>query len=170
MAEPYLAEIRAFSFNSPPSGWARCDGQLLPINQNQALFALLGTTYGGDGATTFALPDLRGRVPLHRGDGLVIGKRAGASIHKLHPPEMPSHTHGVIADDTAPAADGQNPVPSRRLSRSQPGNLYGPASALAAMSPSAVTSAGGGGSHNNMQPYLTICFCIALQGVFPSRN
>ena len=170
MAEPFLSEIRMFSFRFAPQGWALCNGQLIPVNQNQSLFALLGTTYGGDGSTNFALPDLRARLPIHRGAGFFLGQRGGSQTHTLTQAQMPAHFHFLVADNSPPAADGQNPTPSRRLSRSNPGTLYGAAASLVAMSPAAVSSVGGGQAHSNMQPFLTVSFCIALQGIFPPRN
>lgn len=166
MTEPFLAEIRAFSFNFAPRGWAMCDGQLLAINQNQALFSLLGTTYGGDGRTNFALPDLRGRVPIHIGEGHVQGERAGEQSHTLAAAEMPQHTHAL----QAASATGDTPVAPGNLLADSPSQLYAAANALTALHPTSVTSSGGGQAHPNMQPYLSLNFCIALQGIFPSRN
>ena len=165
MAEPFLSEIRIMSFNFPPKGWAFCNGQLLPINQNQALFALLGTTYGGNGQTTFALPDLRARTPVHVGGGHVLGERAGEAAHTLLSAELPAHTHVLNAGSggtaTAnPAGALLGPV----------NNLYHDPASLTTMSPSSVTSTGGSQPHQNTQPYLTLSFCIALQGIFPSPN
>lgn len=166
MAEPFLSEIRIFSFNFAPKGWALCNGQLLPINQNQALFALLGTTYGGNGQTTFALPDLRARVPVHVCSGHILGERAGEQAHTLTLAEMPSHTHLVNAS----SAGGNDPTPNAHVLASPLNASYRPASALMTMAPSSVTNAGGSQPHQNMQPFLTLTFCIALQGIFPSRN
>jgi microcystin-dependent protein len=165
MASPYLAEIRIFSFNFPPKGWAMCNGQLLPINQNQALFALLGTTYGGDGRTTFALPDLRGRVPIHFGGGFTLGQGGGEEAHTLQSAEMASHTHVVTA--AADTADQTSPVGNYWANPGQ--NAFNP-TANTAMSPSAVTAVGGSQPHENMSPFLVLNVCIALQGIFPSRN
>ena len=166
MAEPFLSEIRLFSFNFPPRGWALCNGQFRPINQNQALFSLLGTTYGGNGQTTFALPDLRGRVPIHTGNGHTLGQRAGEQAHTVTQSEMPTHTHAVQASAVA----GTQNVPANNMVLSQrAAEIYRPPSNLGAMIPGTVTNAGGSQAHENMQPYLTISFCIALQGIFPSQ-
>jgi microcystin-dependent protein len=160
-----MSEIRIMSFNFPPQGWAECDGQLLPINQNQALFSLLGTTYGGDGRTTFGLPDLRGRAPLHFGNGFVLGQNGGEQTHTLTAIEQPTHTH--FAQGTTTNADA--PVPGGNLLGAA-NNAYGPAGNLTPLHPTSVSTVGGSQPHENMQPYLTLSFCIALQGVFPSRN
>ena len=168
MSEPFLAEIKIMGFGGfAPKGWAQCNGQFLPINQNQALFALLGTRYGGNGQTTFALPDLRGRVPEHQGTR-IAGSRFGEEAHTLTSTEMPAHTHLVSANDAV--ATSNAPIANGRLANSTPQNLYGPFSAPTAMDPGAVANTGGSQPHNNMQPYLTVNFCIALQGIFPSRN
>jgi microcystin-dependent protein len=167
MSEPYLSEIRIVSFNFVPKGWAFCNGQLLPINQNQALFALLGTTYGGNGQTTFALPDLRGRTPLHFGAGFTLGQAAGQESQTLTLSEMPTHNHAVAA--TTNPSTQQLPDTNSRLARgSSP--MYAPAQSLVAMAPGGVTNAGGSQPHTNMMPYLVLNFIIALQGIFPSRN
>jgi microcystin-dependent protein len=166
MAEPFLSEIRIMSFNFAPKGWALCDGQFLPINQNQALFSLLGTTYGGNGQTTFALPDLRGRVPIHMGSGHTLGERAGAQAHTLTIAEMPQHNHALNASTTA-SGGTDNPAGNYLGSAS---NLYHTPTGLTSMNPGTVANAGGGQAHLNMQPYLTLSFCIALQGIFPSQN
>lgn len=166
MTEPFIAEIRAFPFNFAPRGWAMCDGQLLAINQNQALYSLLGTTYGGDGRTNFALPDLRGRVPIHIGEGHVLGERAGEQSHTLAAAEMPQHTHPL----QAASATGDTPLAPGNLLADSPSQLYAAANALTPLHPTSVTSSGGGQAHPNMQPYLSLNFCIALQGIFPSRN
>lgn len=168
MAEPFLSEIRLMSFNFPPKGWTFCNGQFLPINQNQALFALLGTTFGGNGQTTFALPDLRGRTPIHVGNGHTLGERGGEQAHTLTISELPTHTHTLQAANVS--APVNTPTGSEVLANSSGSNLYGPASNLAAMAANSVTSVGGSQAHLNMQPFLTISFCIALQGIFPSRN
>jgi microcystin-dependent protein len=170
MAEPFLAEIRIFSFGFPPKGWADCNGQLLPINQNQALFSLLGTTYGGNGVTNFALPNLRDRVPIHRGPGYVQGQSGGAEAHTLSIGEMPAHSHVLRA--TADLATSSGPA-GLALAHRQPrqaGFVYGPPQALGSMHGQAVANTGGSQAHSNMQPFLTLRFCIALQGIFPSRN
>ena len=163
MAEPYLGEIRIISFNFAPKGWAFCNGQLLPINQNQALFSILGTTYGGNGQTTFALPNLQGRVPLHMGNGFVEGQLGGAQTVTLTLTEI-RHTHQVRATATATTntAGGNFPAVSGN-------DLYG-SGADTTMNPVTIAPAGGSQPHSNLQPYLVINFVIALQGIFPSRN
>src|SRR2546425_10960216 len=168
MAEPFLSEIRIRSFVFPPKGWALCDGQLLPINQNQALFSLLGTTYGGDGRVNFALPDLRARVPIHMGSGHTLGERGGEQAHTLSSSELPTHTH--VANATSIAATAGNPANNRLLSKSVQSALYANASNLVAMDPQTIAPVGGSQAHLNMQPFLVLNFCIALQGVFPSQN
>jgi microcystin-dependent protein len=165
MAEPFLSEIRIMSFNFAPKGWAMCNGQLLPINQNQALFSLLGTTYGGNGQTTFALPNLRGQVPIHFGGSHNLGEAAGESAHTLSVAELPTHTHalnGSTDNATTPVAAG-NLLGSAN-------NLYAPATDLTPLHPGSIANVGGSQPHENKQPYLTLTFCIALQGIFPSRN
>jgi microcystin-dependent protein len=165
MAEPFLAEIRLMSFNFAPKGWAMCNGQLLPINQNQALFSLLGTTFGGDGRVNFALPDLRGRVPIHTGDGHTLGERAGEQAHTLTLAEMPTHTH--VLNGSATNADVVSPGDNQLAQSSQ---LYGPAAHLTTLDVSTNVGVGGSQAHLNMQPFLALTFCIALQGIFPSPN
>jgi microcystin-dependent protein len=164
MAEPFLGEIRIVSFNFAPLGWALCNGQLLPINQNQALFSLLGTTYGGNGQTNFALPDLRGQVPIHFGNGHILGERGGQQAHTLSITEIPTHTHVLQAT----SANGAGPVPNDNVLAAA--QLYRPATDLTALHPSSVTNVGGSQAHLNMQPFLTLYFAIALQGIFPSQN
>jgi microcystin-dependent protein len=167
MAEPFLAELRLFSFNFAPKGWALCNGQLLPINQNQALFSLLGTTYGGDGRTSFALPDLRGRVPQHFGAGFTLGQKLGEELHTLTTAEMPMHFHFANASTNA----GSTNIPGGNvLGNSAPNNLYGPVQNLGVMAAGTVTNTGGSQAHENRQPYLVLSYCIALQGIFPSQN
>ena len=164
MAEPFLAEIRLFSFSFAPTGWAMCNGQLMSISQNQALFSLLGTTYGGDGRSNFALPNLQGCVHVHVGNSIVLGQSGGESAHTLTSSEMPAHTHVPVGSST-PANQG---VPTGNLWAA--GNAaYYPA-ANTTMNPAGILSAGSGQSHPNLSPCLTLNFCIALSGIFPSRN
>ena len=170
MAEPFLSEIRIMSFDFAPKGWALCNGQILPINQNQALFSLLGTTFGGDGRVNFALPDLRARTPIHVGSGRTLGEKGGEQAHTLSIAELPTHTHAASGSSaTADAA-----VPTGNLlgvvDNTTFGNAYSGASSLVALSPQAVSNTGGSQAHLNMQPFLTLSFCIALQGIFPSPN
>ncbi|HSW13535.1 MAG TPA: tail fiber protein [Solimonas sp.] len=169
MAEPFISEIRLFSFSFPPKSWALCNGQLLPINQNQALFSLLGTTYGGDGRVNFALPDLRGRVPMHVGGNHTLGERAGAQAHTLSVDEMPAHVHNMMV--SAEAASTANPANALPAITQVP--VYRPGSGsiqLAGQEQTTVGSTGGQQAHLNLQPFLGLSFCIALQGIFPSRN
>ncbi|WP_193612959.1 phage tail protein [Nocardioides lijunqiniae] len=174
MADPFVAEIRIFPFSFAPKGWAWCDGQLMPLSQNTALFALLGTTYGGNGKSNFALPDLRGRAPMHpdQGPGLSprdLGESAGARSVTLQPSEMPSHAHHQLADASG-RADLQTPGPDRVLARSSGGSAYQTTtSGLEPMSEQSLAPAGADQPHNNLQPYLACYFNIALQGVFPPR-
>ena len=165
MAEPFLSEIRIMSFVFAPKGWALANGQLLPINQNQALFSLLGTTFGGDGRVTFALPDLRSRVPIHVGSGHTLGEKGGEQAHTVSISEMPTHTHVVQAQ---PAAGGQLPAVGAFLA--QASNVYRTADNLTAIHAATVANVGGSQAHLNTQPFLTLSFCIALQGIFPSPN
>lgn len=167
MAEPFLSEIRIMSFEFAPKGWALCNGQLLPINQNQALFSLLGTTFGGDGRVNFALPDLRARVPIHVGSGHTLGERGGEQAHTLSVAELPTHTH-VVRGSADPA--GNTPSNATVLGKSNPQAIYGGPANLTAMAASSVSNTGGSQAHLNMQPFLTLNFCIALQGIFPSPN
>ncbi len=169
MSEPFIGEIRLMSFVYAPKNWALCNGQFLPINQNQALFSLLGTTYGGNGQTTFALPDFRGRVPIHVGNGHTVGERAGEQAHTVTVAEMPTHAHSAHASTAA--ATTAFPTTSSVLAQSIGANLYAASSSnLVAMNPGMIANTGGSQAHQNMQPYLTISFCIALVGIFPSRN
>ncbi|MFA5328471.1 MAG: tail fiber protein [Prolixibacteraceae bacterium] len=168
MAEPFLSEIRIMSFQFAPKGWALCNGQLLPINQNQALFSLLGTTFGGDGRVNFALPDLRGRAPIHNGSGHTLGERGGEQAHTLSIAELPTHTHVVNLSDNAgsPNFNGTN-----MLSNSGDEKRFtSEGTNLSAMSSQTVGNTGGSQAHLNMQPFLALSFCIALQGIFPSPN
>ncbi|TFI58326.1 phage tail protein [Sphingomonas parva] len=165
MAEPFLSELRLFSFNFPPKGWAFCNGQFLPINQNQALFALLGTTYGGNGQTTFALPNLQGRVPIHEGDGHTLGEAAGSSSVTLTQQQMPEHLHF----EQASSDNGSTPLPGNNVLAAS-NNTYTGAAALTPLLPGSVGNFGGSQPHNNMMPYLVLNWCIALQGIFPSQN
>jgi microcystin-dependent protein len=175
MADPFIAEIRVFPFNFAPKGWAWCDGQLLPLSQNTALFSLLGTTYGGDGKSTFALPDLRGSVPMHPGQGPGLslhdlGETGGSDTVTLLQSEIPLHSHGVQAANFP--GDIQAPTPNVAVARSAGGNAYqsNVNQDNVQMNPSALAPAGGDQPHNNLQPYLTMYFNIALQGVFPPRS
>ncbi|NUN96067.1 MAG: phage tail protein [Candidatus Omnitrophica bacterium] len=168
MAEPFLSEIRIMSFVFAPKGWALCNGQLLPINQNQGLFSLLGTTFGGDGRVNFALPDLRGRTPIHVGSGHTLGERGGEQAHTVSIAELPEHVHVVNASGSP--ATTNTPDSTLYLAQSTGDNAWGPASNLVAMSPSSILNTGGSQAHLNMQPFLTLSFCIALQGIFPSPN
>ncbi len=166
MAEPFLSEIRIMSFVFAPKGWALCNGQLLPINQNQALFSLLGTTFGGNGQTTFALPDLRGRTPIHVGSSHTLGEKAGEQAHTLSIAEMPTHTHLAHAA----AGTGTQLIPAGNLLAEANLPMYRTPDSLAAMATSSIGNVGGSQAHLNMQPFLTLSFCIALQGIFPSPN
>lgn len=165
MSEPYLGEIRRVAFDFAPRGWALCNGQMLAINQNTALFALLGTVYGGNGQTTFALPDLRGRAPIQPGQGIMQGMAAGAASVTLQAAQLPAHTHGVVA--ASDAADQTSPQDAYWAVTAQPG--YG-GQATGTMSPTAVSAAGGSQPHDNMSPYLAVNHIIALTGIFPSRD
>lgn len=165
MSEPFLSEIRLFPFNFAPKTWAMCNGQLLPISQNQALFSLLGTAYGGDGQVNFGLPDLRGRVPVHEGSGYTLGGRGGEQAHTLNLSEIPTHGHLAQASSN----NGDSVLCTGNVLGKING-LYGPASNLTSLNPASVANVGGSQPHENMQPYLVLNFCIALQGLFPSRN
>jgi microcystin-dependent protein len=175
MAEPFIAEIRIFPFNFAPTGWAFCNGQLLPLAQNTALFSLLGTTYGGDGRSTFGLPNLQGRAPMHPGQGPGLslhdlGETGGSETVSLLQSEIPSHTHTMRAN----SGDGISPTPTNNVASGAGADRdlfwYKDGTANATMNNNALSSSGGNQPHNNMQPYLTINFCIALQGVFPPRT
>jgi microcystin-dependent protein len=176
MADPFVAEIRIFPFNFAPKGWALCDGQLLPISQNTALFSLLGTTYGGNGKSNFALPDMQGDAPMHPGQGPGLslhdlGETGGSPTVSLLESEIPGHQHAMRAHN-GDQADAQNPSPNTSLAQSANGFAYqsNGAQNLVSLNPSALAAVGGDQPHNNMQPYLTLNFCIAMQGVFPPRS
>jgi microcystin-dependent protein len=165
MATPYLGEIKIFSFTFAPKGWAMCNGQLLPINQNQALFAILGTTYGGDGSSTFALPNLQGRVPVYTGNGIILGEIGGEQAHTLTIPELPAHTHTPVGSSSKASSSD----PTGNLWTSSTTGSYLP-TANTTMNPVSILNAGNGQAHDNMSPYLVLNFCIALLGIFPSRT
>lgn len=172
MADPFVAEIRIFPFNFPPKGWAWCDGQLLPLSQNTALFSLLGTTYGGNGKSNFALPDLQGRAPMHPGQGPGLslhdlGETGGQETVSLLESEIPNHAHILRGSNTL----GDTPIPAGNTP-ARYANAYqtGTTTSLTNMAPASLAPAGGDQPHNNMMPYLTLYFCIALQGVFPPRS
>ena len=174
MSEPFLSEIRIMSFSYAPRGWAMCNGQFLPINQNQALFSLLGTTYGGNGQTTFALPNLQGRAPIHFGNSHSLGEQGGEQAHTLTISEIPLHVHDFssntcVASATANATVGP-PTGNYWANNGKATYSTGNGIANGVMSPQAVSSVGGSQPHTNMQPYLVLNFCIALQGIFPSQN
>ena len=178
--EPFLGEVRMFAGSFAPLGWALCNGQLLSISQNDALFALMGTTYGGDGQVTFALPDFRGRVPVHQGQGpglpaFIMGEAAGQESVTLSPQAIPAHTHMLSASSAVPAAVpaggiNLNTTPMVPASPAPKPKMYADPTALAAMSPQAIAPAGGSQPHNNMAPFLALNFIIALEGIFPSQN
>ena len=175
MSEQFLGEVRPFAFGFAPNGWALCDGQLMAINQNQALFSLLGTMYGGDGRINFALPDLRSRVPMHFGTGFNQGQPAGEEAATLTLQEIPAHSHAFVG--TQSAANAKRPVTGSAYAQTttpasvSPGDFfYGPTSSVIALNPNTVSPAGGSQPHTNLQPYLVISWCIALIGIFPSRN
>jgi microcystin-dependent protein len=169
MAEPFLSEIRMMSFNFPPKGWAFCNGQILPINQNQALFSLLGTNYGGNGQTTFGLPNLQGAVPIHMGASFTLGQTSGETAHTITQNETPQHTHQSVGT-TADAATNTN-IPTGNFLGTSGNSIYAePQSLVTCSVPQEVTFIGGSQPHNNMMPYLVLNFCIALQGIFPSQT
>ena len=164
MTTPFIGEIKVVSFDFPPKSWALCNGQLLPINQNQALFSVLGTTYGGNGQTNFALPNFQGRAPVHFGNGFTLGQISGEENHTLTSSEMPSHTHQVSASSATPDAGSMANNTWAANSGAYDSNV------TTAMNPGSIANQGGGQPHSNMQPYLVLNFIIALQGIFPSRN
>lgn len=166
MSEPFIGEVKIISFNFPPRGWAFCNGQLLPIAQNQALFSILGTTFGGDGRQNFGLPNLQGRVPFHFGNGFVLGQVGGEQAHTLNQSELPTHTHTLQASSSAATSN----LPTGNALAAPKTPLYGPAASLTGLASASLAPVGGSQPHNNMQPYLVLNFVIALQGIFPSRN
>lgn len=166
MSEPFIAEIRMVAFNFAPRGWALCNGQLLPIAQNQALFSILGTTYGGNGQTTFALPNLRGRSPAHLGSDIQLGQVGGEESHALNNAEMPAHTHLAAGD----AAEASAPSPAGNVWAASSNNPFSSAGPNTTMNSGSVSTAGGSQPHPNQQPYLAVNFVIALVGIYPSRN
>ncbi len=169
MAEPFLSEIRVFSFDFAPKGWALCNGQLLPISQNQPLFSLLGTTFGGDGRVNFALPNLQGNAPIHVGNGHAVGERGGEQAHTLSISEMPTHTH--VASATSATSNASPPSPTGNiLADSNPASAYNSPTSLAAMNAGTLAQVGGSQAHSNLQPFLVLNFSIALQGIFPSQS
>lgn len=165
MSEPFLGEVKIVSFNFAPKGWAMCDGQLLPINQNQALFSILGTTYGGDGRVTFALPNLQGRVPFHTGAGLTLGQSAGEATHTVTVSELPGHTHTAAAN----SADADRVDPNGNFWAKGAASAYSP-TPNGVMSSGSLLNSGGSQAHENMAPFTVLTFVIALQGIFPSQN
>ena len=175
MSTPFLAEIKIISWNFPPKGWAFCNGQLLPINQNQALFSLLGTTFGGNGQTTFALPDFRGRSPYHVGPSMLLGQAGGEAAHTLNISEMPTHTHSPNASNTSgnlPFPAALSPVVQHNIWAISTQNPYtgAPGTNLTSMNAGCISNTGGSQPHENRQPFTVLNFIIALQGIFPSRN
>src|ERR1700738_501461 len=181
MSEPFLSEIKIVSFNFPPKGWAFCNGQLMAINQNQALFSIMGTTYGGDGRQTFALPNLQGRMPVHTGNGIVLGQLGGETTHTINISEMPAHSHAMNADGGTGSGTSNTPNPSGTFLAVSSGtgatppapfgaNIYSSANPNAGLNPGCVSGTGGSQPHENMSPYLVLNFVIALQGIFPSQN
>jgi microcystin-dependent protein len=179
MSEPFLSEIKLVSFNFAPKGWALCNGQLLPINQNQALFALLGTTYGGNGQNNFALPNLQGCVPIHTGNTHTLGEKGGTPVVTINTASMPAHNHTLSAHNSAPGILNGNVGASTKafaqglaivVGGNQPVNIYGTGAFNQPMSPASISNTGGSQAHNNMMPYLVLNFVIALQGIFPSQT
>lgn len=170
MSEPFLSEIKIVSFNFPPKGWALCNGQSLPINQNQALFSLLGTTYGGNGQTTFNLPNLRGQVPIHMGNGHTLGEKGGTTSVTVNIQQLPTHLHQLNASNLTGNKVNPNFGGTGFVLAQEPGNPYGAAQGLTTLNAGSITNVGGSQPHNNMMPYLVLNFIIALQGIFPSQN
>ncbi len=166
MATPFLGEIKIVSFGFAPKGWAQCNGQAMAIGQNQALYSLLGTAFGGDGRTFFNLPNLGASVPVHMGLGTTIGESGGESSHTLNKSELPQHTHGAMASPS----DGDAPVPQDRVLARSVNNPYANLDNQVTLHPQTIASSGGSQAHENRQPYLALTFCIAIQGIFPSRN
>lgn len=167
MSQPFMGEIKIISWNYAPKGWAFCNGQFLPINQNQALFSILGTTFGGNGQTTFALPDFRGRIPTHVGNGLTLGQAGGQEFHTITISEMPQHLHFAQAQPAAATV----PDPSNAFLADISTKSYGaPQAPLVPLAPTSVSNYGGSQAHENREPFLVLNFIIALQGIFPSRN
>jgi microcystin-dependent protein len=180
MTQPFLAQVEIFSFNFAPKGWAQCNGQLLPINQNQALFSLLGTTYGGDGRVNFGLPDLRSRIPVSQGNGIVLGQRAGEESVTLNISSMASHTHNMLANNSTGNTDTPASTVALGIGTNKgtatPGgtfniSIYSTTTQIAAtLSPASVSATGGNQPHSNLMPYLVLNMCISLQGIFPSQT
>ncbi len=164
MAQPYVGEIRLFAGNFPPAGWMFCDGQLLPISENETLFQLIGTTYGGDGESTFGLPDMRGRIPIHQGNGFILAETGGAEEITLTVNQIPTHTHALLAD-TQPA---ESSIPAGRVLAETDEDVYGDQGGTVALHPGSVSPVGGSQPHTNFQPYLCVNYIISLFGIFPS--
>jgi len=175
MSTPFIAELRIMAFTFPPKGWAQCNGQLLPINQNQALFSLLGTTYGGDGRVNFGLPKLQGRVPVAAGDGFDLGEAGGEYAHTLNMSEMTQHNHTMMGKnakaDTGPPANDTSVAIGHSTDQAQtPVSIFGTGAINRTFAPNAISNVGGSQPHDNTQPYLCLNVCIALQGIFPSQT
>jgi len=166
MSTPFLGEIKIVSFNFAPKGWAQCNGQLLPINQNQALFSLFGTTYGGNGQTNFGLPDMRSRTPIHMGNGFTQGERAGQEVHTVTTTEMPAHNHFVQGVN----ATGNTLIPANNFFGTSPAKPYNALGNPTTVHPATISLVGGSQPHENRMPYLVLEFIVALQGIFPSQN
>jgi microcystin-dependent protein len=166
MAQPYVGEIRIFAGNFAPAGWMFCEGQLLPISENETLFNLIGTTYGGDGQSTFALPDLRGRIPLHMGNGFTLAETGGAETVTLTVPQIPAHSHPMVASNDIPSA----PSPNGNVTGQAAAKIYRLGNPTVYLNPNSMSSTGGSQPHNNLQPYLCVDFIISLFGIFPSQT